>query len=120
MDLNVDMGESFGRYKLGNDEEVMKYITSANVACGFHAGDPLVMTTTVELAKQYGVAVGAHTGLEGYTRLRAQKTRYYARRIEERYSVSTWGARCHPEGERHDHAARKTAWDIVPDGFRRG
>ncbi len=40
MDLNVDMGESFGRYKLGNDEEVMKYITSANVACGFHAGDP--------------------------------------------------------------------------------
>jgi UPF0271 protein len=64
MDLNVDMGESFGRYKLGNDEEVMKYITSANVACGFHAGDPLVMTATVELAKQYGVAVGAHTGLE--------------------------------------------------------
>jgi UPF0271 protein len=64
MDLNVDMGESFGRYKLGNDEEVMKYITSANVACGFHAGDPLVMNTTVLLAKQYGVAVGAHTGLE--------------------------------------------------------
>lgn len=64
MDLNVDMGESFGRYKLGNDEEVMKYITSANVACGFHAGDPLVMDTTVLLAKQYGVAVGAHTGLE--------------------------------------------------------
>lgn len=64
MDLNVDMGESFGRYKLGNDEEVMKYITSANVACGFHAGDPLVMYETVQLAKKYGVAVGAHTGLE--------------------------------------------------------
>lgn len=64
MDLNVDMGESFGRYKLGNDEEVMKYITSANVACGFHAGDPLVMMTTVRLAKEYDVAVGAHTGLE--------------------------------------------------------
>ncbi|MFX4263216.1 5-oxoprolinase subunit PxpA [Pelotomaculum propionicicum] len=64
MDLNVDMGESFGRYKLGNDEEVMKYITSANVACGFHAGDPLVMYETVRLAKKYGVAVGAHTGLE--------------------------------------------------------
>lgn len=64
MDLNVDMGESFGRYKLGNDEEVMKYITSANVACGFHAGDPLVMYETVMLAKKYGVAVGAHTGLE--------------------------------------------------------
>jgi UPF0271 protein len=64
MDLNVDMGESFGRYKLGNDEEVMKYITSANVACGFHAGDPLVMQETVQLAKKYDVAVGAHTGLQ--------------------------------------------------------
>jgi len=64
MDLNVDMGESYGRYKLGNDEEVMKYITSANVACGFHAGDSLVMNATVQLAKQYDVAVGAHTGLE--------------------------------------------------------
>jgi UPF0271 protein len=64
MDLNVDMGESFGRYKLGNDEEVMKYITSANVACGFHASDSLVMFETVRLAGKYGVAVGAHTGLE--------------------------------------------------------
>ncbi len=64
MDLNVDMGESFGRYKLGNDEEVMKYITSANVACGFHASDSLVMFETVRLAKKYGVAAGAHTGLE--------------------------------------------------------
>lgn len=64
MDLNVDMGESFGRYKLGHDEEVMKYITSANVACGFHAGDSLVMFETVRLARKYGVAVGAHTGLE--------------------------------------------------------
>jgi UPF0271 protein len=64
VDLNVDMGESFGRYKLGNDEEVMQYITSANVACGYHAGDSLVMHETVALAKKYGVAVGAHTGLE--------------------------------------------------------
>ena len=77
MDLNVDMGESFGRYKLGNDEEVMKYITSANVACGFHAGDPLVMYETVQLAKKYGVAVGAHTGLEdmrGFGRRRMDVT----------------------------------------------
>lgn len=77
MDLNVDMGESFGRYKLGNDEEVMKYITSANVACGFHAGDSLVMRETVLLAKKYGVAVGAHTGLEdkrGFGRRRMEIT----------------------------------------------
>lgn len=63
IDINVDMGESFGRYTLGNDEEVMKYITSANIACGFHAGDPLVMERTVKWAKEYQVAVGAHLGL---------------------------------------------------------
>ena len=77
MDINVDMGESFGRYNLGNDEEVMKYITSANVACGFHAGDPLVIYETVRLAKKYGVAVGAHTGLpdkQGFGRRRMDIT----------------------------------------------
>ncbi|NTU48342.1 MAG: 5-oxoprolinase subunit PxpA [Syntrophobacteraceae bacterium] len=77
MDLNVDMGESFGRYKLGNDEEVMRYITSANVACGFHAGDPLVMVETVRFAKENNVAVGAHTGLQdirGFGRRRMDVT----------------------------------------------
>ena len=54
VDLNADMGESFGMYKLGHDEEFMKYITSANVACGFHAGDSSVMKKTVELAKKFG------------------------------------------------------------------
>lgn len=63
IDINVDMGESFGRYVLGNDEELMKYITSANVATCFHAGDPSVMEQTIKWAKQYGVAVGAHLGL---------------------------------------------------------
>ena len=62
--LNADMGESFGRYKLGSDEELMKYVTSANLACGFHAGDPTVMRTTVRLAKKYDVAVGAHPGFQ--------------------------------------------------------
>ncbi|MDK2869123.1 MAG: 5-oxoprolinase (ATP-hydrolyzing) subunit [Pyrococcus sp.] len=62
VDLNSDLGESFGRYKLGLDEEVMKYITSANVACGWHAGDPLVMRKTVRLAKKNNVQVGAHPG----------------------------------------------------------
>lgn len=61
IDLNCDMGESFGMYKLGLDEEVIKYISSANIACGFHAGDPLWMRKTVRLAEDHGVAVGAHT-----------------------------------------------------------
>ncbi|KAB2334937.1 5-oxoprolinase subunit PxpA [Cytobacillus depressus] len=62
VDLNCDMGESFGLYELGNDEEMMQYITSANIACGFHAGDPHVIRKTVELAKKYDVGIGAHPG----------------------------------------------------------
>ena len=60
VDINCDMGESFGAYKLGLDEEVIRYITSANIACGWHAGDPLVMDKTVRMAKERGVGVGAH------------------------------------------------------------
>jgi UPF0271 protein len=73
IDLNCDMGESFGAYKLGRDQEVMDYISSANVACGWHAGDPMVMEQTVRLAKEKGVAVGAHPGypdLMGFGRRR--------------------------------------------------
>lgn len=62
IDLNCDLGESFGNYKCGMDEEILPYITSANVACGFHASDPVVMQKTVGAAKKQGVAVGAHPG----------------------------------------------------------
>lgn len=62
IDLNCDLGESFGNYKIGMDEEVIKCISSANIACGFHASDPLVMEKTVALAKENGVKVGAHPG----------------------------------------------------------
>ena len=60
IDLNCDMGESFGAYTLGLDEEAMPLVSSANVACGFHASDPHTMRRTVQLAKRHGVAVGAH------------------------------------------------------------
>ena len=62
VDLNSDLGESFGRYTLGLDEQILPVISSANVACGFHASDPVVMESTVRLAKKCGVAVGAHPG----------------------------------------------------------
>ena len=62
IDLNCDMGESFGPWKMGFDEEMMQHISSANVAGGFHAGDPTTMRKTVSLAKDYGVAVGVHPG----------------------------------------------------------
>src|SRR5690349_2917420 len=63
IDLNCDMGESFGRYQLGLDEQVIPLISSANVACGYHAGDAHVMRNTVALAAKNGVRVGAHPGL---------------------------------------------------------
>ncbi|MFY4774596.1 LamB/YcsF family protein [Metabacillus sp. RGM 3146] len=63
VDLNCDLGESFGAYHLGNDEEILQFVTSANIACGFHAGDPKTMKKTVELALQKEVAIGAHPGL---------------------------------------------------------
>lgn len=63
IDLNCDMGEAFGNYPMPNDDTLMDYITSANIACGYHAGDPAVMQHTVNLAVQKGVAIGAHPGL---------------------------------------------------------
>ena len=63
IDLNSDVGESFGNYKLGLDEEVIPLISSANIACGFHAGDPSVMRRTIAVARHNAVAVGAHPGL---------------------------------------------------------
>lgn len=63
IDLNSDLGESFGAYTIGNDKDVLQYVSSANIACGFHAGDPTVMQRTVALALSKGVALGAHPGL---------------------------------------------------------
>ncbi|SIT92259.1 5-oxoprolinase subunit PxpA [Pontibacter indicus] len=63
VDLNCDLGESFGAYRMGNDEQILPFVTSANIACGFHAGDPGVMRKTVQLCLQHGVAIGAHPGL---------------------------------------------------------
>ncbi|KAI1385921.1 LamB/YcsF [Hypoxylon trugodes] len=63
IEINCDMGEGFGRWKMGPDEELMRYVDVANVACGFHAGDPSTMVRTVRLAKQHNVRVGAHPGM---------------------------------------------------------
>jgi 5-oxoprolinase (ATP-hydrolysing) subunit A len=71
MDINCDMGESFGAYHIGSDAVIMPFISSANIACGFHAGDPVVMDATIKLAFEHGVSVGAHPGyadLQGFGR----------------------------------------------------
>lgn len=84
IDINCDLGESYGHFNVGQDAQIMPHITSANVACGFHSGDPVTMAHTVELAKKYGIAVGAHPGypdLMGFGRremkLSAEETRSY-------------------------------------------
>ncbi|GEA50390.1 UPF0271 protein [Vibrio inusitatus NBRC 102082] len=71
MKLNCDMGESLGAWTMGNDAQIMPYIDMANIACGFHASDPDIMSDTVALAKQHGVSIGAHPGyadLQGFGR----------------------------------------------------
>lgn len=71
IDLNADVGEGFGPYGLGADDELLSLVTSANVACGFHGGDPMIMDRTVALAARYGLAIGAHPGhndLRGFGR----------------------------------------------------
>ncbi|MFA5848491.1 MAG: 5-oxoprolinase subunit PxpA [Bacteroidales bacterium] len=71
IDINCDLGESYGDNIVGNDEAVMPYITSANIACGFHGGDPLTIEKTIRLALKYGVSIGAHPGyqdLKGFGR----------------------------------------------------
>ena len=63
VDLNSDLGESFGAYRIGHDEQVIRQVTSVNIACGWHAGDPIVMDRTLAMARENGIAVGAHPGL---------------------------------------------------------
>lgn len=64
VDLNSDLGESFGSYTIGMDEDIIRHVSSVNVACGWHGGDPLVMEKTVAMAKEYDTAVGAHPGFQ--------------------------------------------------------
>ena len=107
IDLNSDMGESFGAYKLGNDAEIIQYVTSANIACGWHAGDPMVMDRTVKAAAARGVAVGAHPGypdLLGFGRgqmvLSPLGTKNYVK-----YQIGALWAFAKSEGLRLQHVA---------------
>lgn len=83
IDLNSDVGESFGAYRIGADADVMRSITSANVACGFHAGDPGVMRATVLLAKEARVSVGAHPGFPDLVGFGRRELRASPREVED-------------------------------------
>lgn len=105
VDLNSDLGESFGRYTLGLDEQVIPLVTSVNVACGMHAGDPVVMRRTVKLAAEAGIAVGAHPGypdLQGFGRrnMALSPDEGYAYVL---YQVGALAAFCRAEGVKLAH-----------------
>ena len=105
IDINCDMGESYGRWTLGHDEEVMPHITSANVACGFHGGDPHVMRRTVELAVAHGVAVGAHPGLPDLMGFGRRRMEVSAAELKDyhRYQVGALGAFVKAAGTKLQH-----------------
>ena len=105
IDLNSDLGESFGRYTLGLDDQVIPLVSSVNVACGMHAGDPVVMRRTVKLAAEAGVAVGAHPG---YPDLQGFGRRDIAMSPDEAYDyilyqIGALQAFCHATGAHMHH-----------------
>jgi len=105
IDLNSDMGESFGVYTLGCDADAMPYVTSANIACGFHASDPSNMVKTVRLAKKHGVAIGAHPSfpdLVGFGR-RAMAASPEEIKADVMYQIGALWAICQAEGVKMQH-----------------
>ncbi len=105
IDLNCDMGESFGAYTIGADAEVMASISSANVACGFHGGDPAVMRRTVRLAAAAGVAVGAHPGFPDLAGFGRREMRVTPQETEDMvlYQIGALSAVAQSEGVRLRH-----------------
>ncbi|TAN05506.1 MAG: LamB/YcsF family protein [Rhodanobacteraceae bacterium] len=121
IDLNADLGESFGVWRMGDDAGVMPWITSANIACGFHAGDAAIMRTTVTLCMEYGVAIGAHTALPdlagfGRRELRMTPNDTYAQTLYQLGALNAFaaaaGTHVHhlkPHGALYNMAARERA-----------
>lgn len=100
VDLNSDLGEGFGLYELGDDAELIRLVSSANIACGFHAGDARVMRQTVALCREHGVAVGAHPGLpdrQGFGR-RSMALSPAELRDDVLYQIGALAAFCRAEG----------------------
>ena len=105
VDLNCDLGESFGNYKIGGDDKIIPLISSANVACGFHAGDPVVMKKTIETAKKNNIGIGAHPGfldLMGFGR-REMKISIDEAKAYVLYQLGALGAFCKTEGVKLQH-----------------
>jgi UPF0271 protein len=105
VDLNSDVGESFGAYTVGQDSKLLPHITSANIACGFHGGDPSVMRATVALAKQHDVAVGAHPGFPDLVGFGRRELAATPREVEDLvlYQIGALAAVAAAQGMRLQH-----------------
>jgi UPF0271 protein len=105
IDLNADLGESFGRWTLGDDARLMASISSCNVACGYHAGDPEVMRRTVRLAREHGVAIGAHPGLPDLAGFGRRAMSVSPAEVEDivLYQIGALSAMVRAEGVRLQH-----------------
>lgn len=105
IDINCDMGESFGAYTLGMDEAIIASVSSANIACGFHAGDPQVMSRTVKLAVEHGVAIGAHPGFPDLMGFGRRNMECSGTEIEDYliYQIGALQAFCKAHGTRLCH-----------------
>ena len=105
VDLNSDLGESFGRYTIGSDDRIIPLITSANIACGFHASDPVVMMKTVNMVKEAGTGAGAHPGypdLMGFGR-RNMNVSHEEAKAYTLYQISALGGMCKAAGVKLSH-----------------
>ena len=105
VDLNSDLGESFGRYTIGSDDRIIPLITSANIACGFHASDPVVMMKTVNMVKKAGTGAGAHPGypdLMGFGR-RNMNVSHDEAKAYTLYQISALGGMCKAAGVKLSH-----------------
>jgi UPF0271 protein len=105
IDLNADIGESFGAYTIGSDAALMPSITSANIACGFHGGDPAVMRRTVRMAREAGVSVGAHPGFQDLAGFGRREMRVTPQEAEDLvlYQIGALAAIAKSEGVELSH-----------------
>lgn len=105
IDLNADVGESFGVYRLGQDPVLLPAITSANIACGYHAGDPGIMRATIALARAHGVAVGAHPGFADLAGFGRRELRASPQEVEDLvlYQIGALSAMARAAGLRLQH-----------------
>src|SRR6266702_5680988 len=121
VDLSCDLGESYGNFKVGSDEEVIPHIASASVGCGFHAGDPSTMRKTIELAKGHKVRVGAHPGFPDLLGFGRRNMYVSSRDITNYvlYQVGAFSAMCRVVGVSMQHVKPHGALYDMADEDRR-